>query len=317
MPARRAAGRQCDAVTFSPVDASCGWRCDVTVDDREWLARRFEDNRDHLRAVAYGMLGSLSEADDAIQEAWLRLDRSESDRIVDLQAWLTTVVGRICLDMLRARRSRREHHVGTWLPEPVVSLEDGGPEGQAVLADAVGIAMLIVLDQLSPAERLAFVLHDVFGVPFDEVARTVGRSPEATRQLATRARRRVQAAPTPDADLARQRRVVDAFLAAAREGDMEALLQVLDPEVVFRTDAGRRPVDTQPVNGARAVAARVLATAPRFIGMTRPAIVNGAAGAVVGRRTTVGVVSFTVVGDRIRALDLIVDPDKLRHVNID
>jgi len=241
------------------------------VSDRDWLAAQFEGNREHLRAVAYGMLGSLSEADDAVQEAWLRLDRSDAESILDIQAWLTTVVGRICLDMLRTRHSRREHLAGTWLPEPVVELDGStGPEQEAVLSEAVGIAMLVVLDQLSPPERLAFVLHDVFGVPFDEIGRIAGRTTEAARQLASRARRRVREAPSPDVDLPRQRRVVDAFLSAARAGNMEGLLAVLDPDVVFRTDAGARPVDAAPVHGAPAVAARVLATAPRFAHLGRP-----------------------------------------------
>ena len=287
------------------------------MNDRDWLAGRFEDNRDHLRSVAYGMLGSVSEAEDAVQEAWLRLDRSEPEAIVDMQAWLTTVVGRICLDMLRARRSRREHYVGTWLPEPVVALDGvAGPEQEAVLSEAVGIAMLVVLDQLSPPERLAFVLHDVFGVSFEEVGRIAGRSTDAARQLASRARRRVRTAPTPDADVSRQRRVVDAFLAAARAGDMQALLEVLDPEVVFRTDAGPRPVDAAPVHGAESVAARVLASAPRFIHLGRPALVNGQAGVVIGRGKTVAVLGCTVVGGRIRELNLIVDPAKIKHVVI-
>ena len=289
----------------------------MRIDDRDWLAAQFESNRDHLRSVAYGMLGSLSEADDAVQEAWLRLDRSDPEAIVDMQAWLTTVVGRICLDMLRSRRSRREHYTGTWLPEPVVTLDDtAGPEQEAVLSEAVGMAMLVVLEQLSPPERLAFVLHDVFGISFDEVGRIAGRSTESARQLASRARRRVREAPTPDTDVARQRRVVDAFLTAARAGDMEALLEVLDPDVVFRTDAGRRPVDAATVSGAQSVAARVLATAPRFAHLGRPALVNGQAGVVVGRGKTVAVLGCTVVAGRIRELNLIVDPDKVKHVSI-
>jgi RNA polymerase sigma-70 factor (ECF subfamily) len=287
------------------------------VSDRDWLATQFEGNREHLRSVAYGMLGSLSEADDAVQEAWLRLDRSDPDVIVDLQAWLTTVVGRICLDMLRARRTRRENYVGSWLPEPVVALDGtDGPEQEAVLSEAVGLAMLVVLDQLSPPERLAFVLHDVFGVSFDEIGRIAGRSTEAARQLASRARRRVREAPAPDADLALQRRVVDAFLAAARAGDMAALLEVLDPDVVFRTDAGRRPVDAATVQGATAVLQRVLTTAPRFAHLGRPALVNGQAGVVVGRGKTVAVLGCTVVDGRIKELNLIVDPDKISHIRL-
>lgn len=286
------------------------------MDDREWLAVRFEQNREHLRSVAYGMLGSISDADDAVQETWLRLDRNDTLEVDNLQAWLTTVVARICLDMLRRRRTRRELQLGTWLPEPVVSVENG-PEGEAVLADSVGLAMLVVLEQLRPAERLAFVLHDVFGVPFDEVGVTLGRSTEAARQLATRARRRVRSAPTPDPDIAAQRRVVDAFLAAARSGDMQALLDVLDPDVVFRSDLGSgRAVDGGPVIGRQRVAERVLRSAPAFIHRATHAIVNGNAGAVFGRDNLVGVVGFTIVDGRIAALDLIADPEKLRHVTV-
>jgi RNA polymerase sigma factor (sigma-70 family) len=286
------------------------------VNEREWLAERFEDNREHLRAVAYGMLGSVTDADDAVQEAWLRLDRSDAFEVDNLQAWLTTIVARICLDVLRRRRTRRERYVGTWLPEPVVATENE-PEDNALLVDAVGIALLVVLEQLSPPERLAFVLHDVFGVPFDEIGRALDKSTEAARQLATRARRRVRGAPTPDADLAAQRRVVDAFLAAARDGDMQALLDVLDPDVVFRSDLGaRRPQDPVPVVGAQRVAERVLRSAPMFIHLARPALVNGAAGAIFARGNSVGVVGFTVVGGRIAALDLVADPDKLRRVTV-
>src|SRR3954462_2242763 len=216
-------------------------REDVTVTDPDLIAERFEDHRAHLRAVAYRMLGSASEAEDAVQEAWVRLSRSDAAAVDNLGGWLTTVVGRVCLDMLRARRARREDYVGTWLPEPVAVREDDGadPAEQALLADSVGLALLVVLDALTPAERLAFVLHDMFGVPFDEIPPIVGRSATATRQLASRARRRVRGgAPAPDADLAQQRRAVAAFLAAARAGDFEALLEVLDPDVVFRVDAG-------------------------------------------------------------------------------
>jgi len=287
------------------------------VDERVWLAQRFEDNRDHLRAVAYGMLGSLSDADDAVQETWLRLDRSDASSVDNLQAWLTTIVARICLDMLRRRQTRREHGSGTWLPEPVVSVEDD-PEGEALLADSVGLAMLVVLEQLSPPERLAFVLHDVFGVPFDEIGRVLDKTTEAARQLATRARRRVRGAPVPDADLAAQRRVVDAFLAAARAGDMAALLEVLDPDVVFRSDLGdgRQPMDPVPIVGAQRVAERVLRSAPAYIHWARPALVNGHAGAVFARAGQLGVVGFTVVAGRIAALDLIADPEKLHRVQI-
>src|SRR6266702_2386598 len=210
------------------------------MDEHEWLAEQFERNRQHLRAVAYRMLGSVSEADDAVQESWLRLDRADADGVDNLRGWLTTVVGRICLDMLRACRARREDYVGTWLPEPLVVVDDAAdPEQETLLADSVGLALLVVLETLTPTERLAFVLHDMFGVPFEEIAPIVDRSPTAARQLASRARRRVRGRmPAPDPDLDRQREVVDAFLAASRAGDFDALLRVLDPEVVFRVDAG-------------------------------------------------------------------------------
>lgn len=286
------------------------------ADDREWLATRFDELRPRLRSVAYSVLGSMSEADDAVQECWLRLDRSDTARVDDLQAWLTTVVGRICLDMLRRRRSRREDHLGDWLPDPVVDLDGSDPERAAVLADSIGLALLVVLEKLSPPERLAFVLHDVFGVPFDEVARVVDRTPAAARQLATRARRRVRSAPTPDADLVRQRQVVDAFLAAARSGDMTALLAVLDPAVVFRFDTGVVVPRTLPVVGAQAVAERVLESAPRFASDATPAVVNGQAGAVVMRdRRLLAVIGFTVTDDRIVTIDLVANQEKLRHVS--
>jgi RNA polymerase sigma factor (sigma-70 family) len=225
--------------------------------ERDWLADRFEEQRTNLRAVAYRMLGSLAEADDAVQEAWLRLSRSDTSGVENLGGWLTTVVGRVCLDMLRARRSRREESLGAHVPDPIVSPEDGvHPEHEALLADSVGLALLVVLETLSPAERLAFVLHDMFDVPFDEIGAIVGRSPAAARQLASRARRRVKgAAPIPDADLGRQREVVGAFLAAARGGDFDALLAVLDPDVVLRADAGGVPAGvSRVIRGAPAVA---------------------------------------------------------------
>src|SRR6516165_6127622 len=234
--------------------------------EQDWLAGRFEQNREHLQAVAYSMLGTVSEAQDAVQEAWLRLERSDPDAIADLRGWLTTVVGRISLDMLRARKARREVYPGNWLPEPLVEDSAGhGPEQEAVLADSIGMALLVVLESLSPAERLSFVLHDVFAVPFDDVAQIMDRSPDSARQLASRARRRVQAAPQPDRDVALQRRVVDAFLAAARGGDFEALLQVLDPDVVFRMDLGPGSPGHPPLAGSGAVAGHVLRTAPRFV----------------------------------------------------
>jgi RNA polymerase sigma factor (sigma-70 family) len=288
----------------------------VTVTDADLIAERFEDHRAHLRAVAYRMLGSASEADDAVQEAWLRLSRADAAAVDNLRGWLTTVVGRVCLDMLRARRLRREEYVGTWLPEPLVVTadDDADPAEQALVADAVGLALLVVLEALTPAERLAFVLHDMFAVPFDEIAPIVGRSPTATRQLASRGRRRVRGgAPAPDADLAQQRRAVAAFLAAARAGDFEALLEVLDPEVVFRVDAGPGAERARPpVAGAAAVARRVLARGARFAPLGRPALVNGAAGIVVGSvGRPAAVVGFTVSGGRVAAIDLIVDRAKL------
>src|SRR5580765_7261989 len=220
------------------------------------LAARFEEHRDHLTRVAYRMLGSPAEAEDAVQEAWLRLSRSDAEAVANLGGWLTTVVGRVCLDMLRARRARREDYVGSWLPEPIVAPEgETSPEQEALLADSVGLALLVVLETLTPAERLAFVLHDTFGVPFDEIAPIVGRTPAAARQLASRARRRVQGAPVPDVDLDGQWAVADAFLAAARDGDFERLLAVLDPDVVVRSDWGAgRPGAISLVTGAQAVA---------------------------------------------------------------
>jgi RNA polymerase sigma-70 factor (ECF subfamily) len=239
--------------------------------------------------------------------------------VADLQAWLTTVVARICLDMLRRRRNRRESSLGDWLPEPIVAVEHGDPEQQTLVADSVGLALLIVLEALTPVQRLAFVLHDVFGVPFEEIAPVVDRTPEAARQLAARARRRVQAAPKPDPDLPRQRKVVRAFLAAARSGNMRGLLEVLDPDVVFRADLGVSGAGPSfPVIGAHAVVERVLQTAPRFAPHARPALVNGQAGAVFapdGR--PVGVIGFTVVNGLIVAIDLIADPQKLRRLTFD
>jgi RNA polymerase sigma-70 factor (ECF subfamily) len=293
----------------------------VTVHEQSWQTEQFERHRAHLHAVAYRMLGSVSEADDAVQEAWLRLSRSGTDGVENLGGWLTTVVGRVCLDMLRARHTRREEHFGTWLPEPIVAADNGAnPEDEALLADSVGLALLVVLETLSPAERLAFVLHDTFGVPFDEIAPIVGRSPTAARQLASRARRRVRgAAPVPEPDLARQREVVDAFLAASRAGDFEALVAVLDPDVVFRADGGTigRLVEA-PVRGAEQVARRVLQRGARFAPYGRPVLVNGAAGAIVELGGNVrAVAGFTVVGDRIVAIDLILDPAKLRRLSVE
>jgi RNA polymerase sigma-70 factor (ECF subfamily) len=290
------------------------------VDERDWMAERFEANRDHLRAVAYRMLGSTSEADDAVQEAWIRLNRSASDDVENLQAWLTTVVARVCLDMLRSRKARREEPLGPHVPEPIVSREDAAdPEHEALLADSVGLALQVVLETLGPAERLAFVLHDMFAVPFEEIAPIVGRSPAAARQLASRGRRRVRgAAPAPDVDLARQRQVVDAFLAAARGGDFEALVDLLAPDVVFRLDRGAmRAGGSREVRGAATVAEQVLSNAPRFAGLARPARVNGAAGVVVASRgRPIAVVGFTVAGGRIAEIDLLADPDRLRALDL-
>jgi RNA polymerase sigma factor (sigma-70 family) len=286
------------------------------VTRRDWLADEFERHRGHLRAVAYRMLGSVSEAEDAVQEVWLRLDRSDPGGTDDLRGWLTTVVGRICLDALRRRKSRREQLAGSWLPEPIIhSARDGEPERDTVMADSVGLALLVVLESLTPAERLAFVLHDVFGVPFDQIAPVVERSPAATRQLASRARRRVRAeAPEPDADLAVQQRVVDAFLAAARDGDFEGLLRVLDPDVVLRVDGGPnapRAFARAPLVGAEAVARG----AEQFRGAAdrvEPVIVNGAPGMLVRFPARSLVAAFTVAGGRIVEIDVIADPDKLR-----
>jgi RNA polymerase sigma-70 factor (ECF subfamily) len=289
------------------------------VEDREWLAGQFEALRPRLQSVAYSILGSISDAEDAVQECWLRLDRSDASGVADLQGWLTTVVGRICLDMLRRRRNRRESQFGDWLPEPIVESGSSDPEHEMLVADSVGLALLVVLETLTPAERLAFVLHDVFGVPFDEIAPVIDRTPGAARQLAARGRRRVHAARKPDPDLARQREVVAAFLTAARAGNMRDLLEVLDPDVVFRADVGVAVAGTAfPVVGAQAVAERVLQTAPRFAPYATPAIVNGQAGAVFAPDGDLaGVIGFTVVNDLIAGIDLIADPDKLRHITRD
>ncbi|TML84534.1 MAG: sigma-70 family RNA polymerase sigma factor [Actinobacteria bacterium] len=276
------------------------------------LVKEFESNRPHLQAVAYRMLGSVSDAEDAVQESWFRLSRAEDGSVENLRGWLTTVVGRVCIDMLRARNSRREDYAGSWLPEPVVSVE-------AVLADSVGLALLVVLDTLSPPERLAFVLHDMFGISFDEIAPIVERTPATARQLASRARRRVRgAAPEPDADLTRQREVVDAFLAASRAGDFAGLVAVLDPNVVFRIDRGGvAPRAREPVTGAEAVARQILQRGSPFAPLARPAIVNGAAGALVGTGDTpFAVVSFTVADGRIAEIDVIADPAKLRRARM-
>jgi RNA polymerase sigma factor (sigma-70 family) len=289
------------------------------MDEQERLLERFEEHRTHLRAVAYRMLGSLSEADEAVQEAWLRLSRSDPSGIDNLGGWLTTVVARVCLNTLRARKSRREEPLDAHLPDPIVSRPDGvDPEHEALLADSVGLALLVVLETLAPAERLAFVLHDVFAVPFDEIAAILERSPAAARQLASRARRRVQgAAPLPDADLALQREVVDAFFAAARDGDFEALVAVLDPDVVLRSDGGvARPGASFVLHGARAVAESAM-TFARLSPFVRPALVNGAAGVVVAPRgRPYSVLGFTVREGKIVEIDGLADPERLRQLDL-
>ncbi len=289
------------------------------MNDGELYARQFEQHRAHLQAVAYRMLGSVAEAEDAVQETWLRLTRADADAVANMGGWLTTVVGRICIDMLRARRARNDDYTGSWLPEPVVARdEDADPARQAELADSVGLALLVVLETLSPAERLAFVLHDMFAMPFEEIAPIVGRSTTATRQLASRARRRVRGAPEPDADLRRQRQVVEAFLAASRAGDFGALLEVLDPEVTFRIDPGRdSPLARPPVIGAEAVAREVLARGRPFAPLGRTAIVNGSIGVLVGSAARpLAVAGCTIRDGRIVELDLVLDRQKLAAVKL-
>jgi RNA polymerase sigma-70 factor (ECF subfamily) len=286
------------------------------MNEHELLAEQFEARRTRLRAVAYRMLGSLSEADDAVQESWIRLSRSGTSGVENLGGWLTTVVARVCLDMLRTRKSRREESLGALVPEPIVSREDGtDPEHEVLMADSVGLALLVVLETLAPAERLAFVLHDMFAMPFDEIAPIVGRSAAAARQLASRARRRVQGAGSaPGANLTRQREVVDAFLAASREGDFNALLALLDPDVVLRGDAAAVLAGTpSEVRGAAAVAGT-------FSGRARvalPALIDGAPGAVwaPGGRPRVAF-AFTIADGKIVAIELLADPERLRHVEM-
>jgi RNA polymerase sigma-70 factor (ECF subfamily) len=264
------------------------------------------------------MLGSVSEAEDAVQEAWLRLNRSDGDAIENLAGWLTTVVGRVCIDMLRARQARHVDYVGTWLPDAIVSEDrEGDPEEEALLADAVGVALLVVLETLTPTERLAFVLHDMLGVPFQEIAPIIERSPDAARQLASRARRRVRgAAPESDASLNQQREVVAAFLAASRAGDFDALISLLAPEVVFRADAGGIGGLVQPqITGAAEVAGYSAAQGPRFATLCHPALVNGAAGLIIrSPRGAIGAVGFTLSEGRIATIDLILDPSKLQTI---
>lgn len=287
------------------------------MDERDWLANRFEEHRTRLRSVAYRMLGSLSEADDAVQEAWLRLNRTDAGELDNLGAWLTTVVARISLNMLRSRKTRREEPLAGRLPDPLVDRADAlDPEHEALLVDSVGLALLVVLETLSPPERLAFVLHDIFGVPFDEIAQIVERSPEAARQLASRARRRVRAERTvPDADLETQWQIVDAFLAAAREGDFDRLVAMLDPDVVVRADFGRA-AGTRETRGAAAVARQALSYARIGLEM-RPALINGVPGAVAfrdGRPFSIGAV--TTRNGKIVALDFLNDPERLRQVDL-
>ncbi|MEV0378419.1 sigma-70 family RNA polymerase sigma factor [Nonomuraea sp. NPDC050643] len=289
------------------------------MDDKESLTGLFEANRGHLRAVAYRMLGSVSEADDAVQEAWIRLDRTDTGDVRNLGAWLTTVVARVCLNMLRSRETRREEPLEIRMPDPVVSLGDGAdPESEALMADSVGLALLVVLQALEPTERLAFVLHDMFAVPFDEIAPIIDRTPAATRQIASRARRRVrEAAVEPDPDISRQREVVEAFMAASRDGDFDALVSLLHPDVVLRTDSG--PVVAKAWSELRG-ALTVAKEAFLFRGMAAdgyPVLVNGTAGMLVvrhGRAAAIGAV--TVAGGRIVALDILADPVRLADFDV-
>jgi RNA polymerase sigma-70 factor, ECF subfamily len=290
------------------------------VGERDWLAVRLEEDRPRLRAVAYRMLGSLTEAEDAVQETWLRLTRSDTSGVEDLGRWLTTVVARVCLDMLRTRKARHEGPLDAHVPDPIVSRDDvPDPEHEALLADSIGLALQVVLDTLAPAERLAFVLHDMFAVPFDEIAPIVGRSAVAARQLASRARRRVQgSAARPDADLVRQRQVVDAFVAAARGGDFDALLAVLDPEIVLRGDRGAvTPGASKVLRGARAVAEQAL-TFARVARFVQPVLVNGAAGIVSWRPdgAPLSVMAFTVRRGKIVEIDVLADPARLRRLDV-
>ena len=287
------------------------------MEERDWLAERFEENRTRLRAVAYRMLGSLSEADDAVQEAWLRVSRSDTDEVENLGGWLTTIVARVSLNMLRSRRSRREEALDVRVPEPIIDRVDGtDPEHEALLADSVGLALLVVLETLSPPERLAFVLHDMFAVPFDEIAPIVDRSPDAARQLASRARRRVQGERTvPDADLHSQREIVDAFRAAAREGNFEALVELLDPDAVLRADEGAVG-GSRIVRGAATIARQAMAFSRLDLDI-RPAIVNGAAGTVTLRDgEPFAIAGFTVRNRRIVEMDILADPERLRQIDL-
>ena len=287
------------------------------MNERDRLAEPFEENRTHLRAVAYRMLGSLSEADDAVQETWLRLSRSGSSGIENLANWLTTVVARVCLDMLRSRKARPEEPLGAHVPDQIVGREGGtDPEHEALLADSVGLALLVVLDRLAPAERLAFVLHDLFAVPFDEIARIVGRSPAAARQLASRARQRVRGTPAlPEADLTRQRQVIDAFLAASRGGDFDALLALLDPDVVLRGDRAAAAMGVPAeIRGAEAVANTALKYRAQF---ARSVLVNGAVGILVAPRGRLLMVfECTIANGKIAEIDAVADPDHIRQLSL-
>lgn len=288
------------------------------MNQNEWLAERFEEQRAHLRAVAYRMLGSLTEADDAVQDTWLRLSRAKAGEVENLSGWLTTVVARVCLNMLRVRNARREASLELHIPDPIIIPDEKlQPEEEALLADSVGLALLVVLDTLTPAERLAFVLHDMFGLPFEEIAPMVGRTSAAARQLASRARRRVTGAdiPNPDSDLGRQRKVVDAFFLAAREGNFDALVTLLDPDVVLRTDGGSwQPTISEKIQGAAAVARQaIMFSFPTAV--LRPALVNGAAGVVVTLNgNPFAVIGFTIAGGKIVEIDVIVDPERVRRI---
>jgi RNA polymerase sigma factor (sigma-70 family) len=292
------------------------------MDETEWLAERFEEHRTHLRSVAYRMLGSVAESNDAVQDAWLRLSRSNSDEIENLGGWLTTVVARVCLNMLRSRKVRREDPLPVHVPDPLISMGGGlQPEEEALLADSVGLALLVVLESLTPAERLAFVLHDMFELPFDEIAPMVGRSPTAARQLASRARRRVKGAELspPDPDLSRQRAVADAFFAAARGGDFDALVAVLDPDVVLRIDAGAGRPFSMVLEGAEEVARQALRGIQTWLSrpgtQVHPALVNGAAGVIVTMEgSPVNVMGFTIVNGKVVELDAIADLERVHQI---
>ena len=289
------------------------------MNDQDWLAERFEANRAYLRGVAYRMLGSVAEADDAVQEAWIRLSRTDTSDVENLRAWLTTVVGRVCLNLLRSRKTHRESSLETHVPDPILSPGEGiDPEQEVLLGDSVGLALFVVLDSLTPAERVSFVLHDVFGVPFDDIAPIVGRTSTAARQLASRARRRVQGAPVPDVDLDGQWAVVDAFQAAARAGDFERLLAVLDPDVVLRSDGGEaRPDLISLLRGAQAVAEGAV-TFRRFAETATRVLVNGLPGGVAWSPdgSPFAVVALTVRGGRIVAVDILADPDRLAQLDL-